>query len=290
MNASTGTAADDAPSIANLGQRFAELTQETPDKQCEYFLKSFIFALGDKWQDVPKLLRNFKEYSRAEGSSQPELNHIQASNFLQKHGKTRTAMERKRELNDVDFNKDGKISFVEYLMLHFKVMILQLYYTRMELEPEEDLSNDGIGVDGVGLKLVDELFTVPRGINPALVSAIEQYTEQKAARENKIKVFQAKIAKGGVRGKAAEREMSVFMKSTDATEENRIELTLQAARRKADKRRGSVVLRAAKAQAEVDLKQQIEQSRSKLKDRVALFNKHESIPIEPTQSAINVFK
>ena len=27
------------------------------DEQCEFFLKSFIFALGDEWKEVPSLLK-----------------------------------------------------------------------------------------------------------------------------------------------------------------------------------------------------------------------------------------
>ena len=41
------------------------------------------------------------------------MNHIQAADFLQKHGKTRTGLQRKDELTDIDLNNDGKIAFIE---------------------------------------------------------------------------------------------------------------------------------------------------------------------------------
>ena len=122
------------------------------------------------WKDVPALVKAFRKHASdtSSGSNDLTMNHIQASDFLQKHGKTRTGSERKAELTDVDINNDGQISFIEYLLLHYKVMILTEFYKRYELSPVEDLSNDGIGVIDVGHKLVDELLTMPKGMDPAL--------------------------------------------------------------------------------------------------------------------------
>ena len=53
----------------------------------------------------------------------PKPHPTQAADFLQKHGKTRTGSERKAELSDVDINSDGIISFLEYLLLHYKVRL-----------------------------------------------------------------------------------------------------------------------------------------------------------------------
>jgi hypothetical protein len=50
------------------------------------------------WKQVPKLLEDFTKHAKDtnDGKSPPELiNHISASDFLQKKGKTRTAAERK---------------------------------------------------------------------------------------------------------------------------------------------------------------------------------------------------
>ena len=38
----------------------------------------------------------------------------QAADFLQRHGKTRTGIQRKHEVADVDLNHDGQISFIEF--------------------------------------------------------------------------------------------------------------------------------------------------------------------------------
>ena len=38
---------------------------------------------------------------------------------------TRTALQRKAELNDVDVNNDDRICLTEYYLLHYKIMILK---------------------------------------------------------------------------------------------------------------------------------------------------------------------
>ena len=78
--------------------RFTELGNRDPVDQCEFFLKSFIFALGDAWQDVPRLCTEFQKHAKNTGDSSQNMNHIQAADFLQKHGKTRTGIQRKHEV------------------------------------------------------------------------------------------------------------------------------------------------------------------------------------------------
>ena len=43
-------------------------------------------------------------------------------------------------------------------------MILKEYYKRTGESHSLDLSNDGIGITGVGQQLLDELFTLPLGM------------------------------------------------------------------------------------------------------------------------------
>lgn len=49
----------------------------------EFFLKSFIFALGDEWTEVTALATKFKDYLRLINENET-LNAAQASDFLQK--------------------------------------------------------------------------------------------------------------------------------------------------------------------------------------------------------------
>jgi hypothetical protein len=86
-------------------------------------------------------------------------------------------------------------------------MILEAYYKRTGLACPHDLSNGGVGVVGVGKELLDELFTLPMGLDPALAKAIEDFMAQKKAREAKVKELEGKAAAGGVKGLAAGNEI-----------------------------------------------------------------------------------
>jgi len=51
-----------AANVASLQERFDALVEEDGDHQSEFFLKSFIFALGDDWKAVPDLLKEWKQH------------------------------------------------------------------------------------------------------------------------------------------------------------------------------------------------------------------------------------
>lgn len=147
-------------------ERFAKLCEASIEEQVEFFLKSFIFALGNNWKDVLSMSDKFRKYVRDGGEGRMDLNPVQAADFLQKYGLTRTATQRMAELKDVDLNADNRISFIEYLLLHFKAMVLREYYERTKEPVEEDFSGGAIGLLGVGVKLLDQLFTQPVGLDP----------------------------------------------------------------------------------------------------------------------------
>jgi hypothetical protein len=215
---------------------------------------------------------DYQKHAKDTGPSDCSMNHIQAADFLQKHGKTRTGIQRKHEIEDVDMNSDGQISFIEYLILHYKAMILKEYYERHETAPEEDLDNDCVGVCGVGKKLLEELFTMPKGLSPQLEAALEAFADEKKKREAKIKELTAKAEKGGVKGMAAKQEL-VILESGDKTEMNRIELTLNAAKRKANKQSGEDALKKEKEKQAAELKKAAEAKKAKMKARMAMFEK-----------------
>lgn len=253
-------------------EMYAELAAKPADGQAEFFLKSFIFALGDGWKEVPNLCKEFKKLAKDSGDNENFMNHIQASNFLQMQGKTRTGMQRKHELDDVDLNKDGKISFTEYLLLHYKVMILKEFYKRHESTPVEDLSNDGIGLTGVGQKLLEELLTMPEQMSKELELAIESFAQTKRDREAKVKSFEEKVKLGGIKGMAAQNELEQLQKQ-DMTELNRIELTLSAAKRKCAKAGtgGDDLLKKQQEEMDAEAKAATEANRANLKARMGAF-------------------
>eukprot|EP00026_Physarum_polycephalum_P011918 Phypoly_transcript_12168.p1 GENE.Phypoly_transcript_12168~~Phypoly_transcript_12168.p1 ORF type:complete len:308 (+),score=111.53 Phypoly_transcript_12168:162-1085(+) len=251
-------------------ERFVELAKKPADEQLEFFLKSFIFALDDRWKDVVSLLSEFQKYVQRGGEGKPDLNFVQAAEFLQKQSKTRIAQQIKDELKDIDMDNNSRISFLEYLLIHFKVMVLSEFYKRHEIAPVEDLSNDGVGIVGVGDKLLDELFAPKSGLPPELVAAIEEFTAKKREKENKVKDLEAKAAAGGVKGAAAANELSQ-LQASDKTEFNRLEVTLNAAKRKAAKGSGDAALEAKKKKEEAERKKAEEEARQKMAERKKLW-------------------
>jgi len=199
-----------------------------------------------------------------------DLNPIMAADFLQKNGLERTATQRKEEIKDIDLDNNDRIAFIEYLMLHYKVMILTAFYKRLGKACPHDLSKGGIGVVGVGPQLLDELFTLPMGLDPALEKAIEDFMATKRAREAKFKELNAKAAAGGVKGLAATNEIKQ-LESQDLTEMNKVELTLNAAKKKASTQSGDVALQAKKKKEEEEEKAKRDASRNKLKNMAARF-------------------
>lgn len=230
-------------------------------------------------------------------------------------------------------DNNSRISFIEYLLIHFKVLVLTEFYKRHEINPVEDLTNDGIGIVGVGDKLLEELFEPKSGLPAELVAAIEEFTAKKREKEKKVKDLEAKAAAGGVKGAAATNELSQleasgiflsfllpffffhsisFLRSfllyffflsfllsfllsfflsfflsrffsllhffllitntfKDKTELNRLEITLNAAKRKASKGSADAALDAKKKKEEAERKKAEEEARQKMVDRKKLW-------------------
>lgn len=252
-------------------QKFKELVALSSDDQLEFFLKSFIFDLGDDWKKVVELQKKFETYLRDLGESETELNALQAADFLQKNGLERTGLQRKEEVRDIDLDNNDRIAFVEYLLLHYKCMILTAYQKRTETTLDVDMSLNGVGITGVGKELLEELLTMPAGLPEELLNAIEEFTSKKKARDLKQKKLQEKADMGGVKGLAAKNELAQLA-SEDLTDMNRIELTLAAARRKAEKKpSGDEALRKKKEAEENAQKEKLQASRDRLKAKMAMF-------------------
>ena len=111
---------------------------------------------------------------------------------------------------------------------------------------------------------------MPVGLSAALIAAIEQFTAQKKERERQVKVLQERAAAGGVRGLAAKNELDQ-LESADETAMNKMELTLDAAKRKASKTSGEAALLEAKKREEEEKRRALEASRNKLKAKAALW-------------------
>lgn len=257
-----------------LVAKFDALCKTDTEQQTEMFLKTFIMVLGDDWKKLLKLQAEFVKMLRDEGESDHDFNEVQAMTFLQRNGAERTSTQRREEIRDIDMDKNNRICFVEYLLLHFKVMILTEFYKRHKMDPEEDLSKNGVGLVGVGPKLLDQLFAKPNGgeLPPELAKAIEDFTKMMRERNAKLRDLQEKSKGASVKAMAAANEIKQ-MEAEDVTEVNRMEITLNAAKKKALKgdNDGEKMLMEKK---KLELQEQDKQKRlsqQRLKEKSALW-------------------
>lgn len=210
--------------------KFAALCKKDPDEQRDFFINRYVFALGDDYTEIFDLTTDFKRRVGTEA----DLDFVQAADMLQKSGKPRTAQQRKDELSDVDVDENGRTSLLEYFMLHFKIMILKEFFDRHEMKADVDMENDGIGLSGVGQRLIDELFAPPLGVDPELEKLMREFHLGHEEREKKIADTQKIIDAGGVKAMAAKAEMSKLT-AMDGSEMNHIEAKIKAAFTKANK-------------------------------------------------------
>lgn len=269
---------------ANLA-KFEELVATDIDNQMQVFLKSFIFILGDDWKKVGELSSAFKQYL-LDTANRHDLNVVQAADFLQKQGRTRTALQRKEELKDIDLDCNGRICFIEYVLLHYKAAILESHFSRRGEVPTVSLENHCVGVTGVGVMLLDELFKSPVGMDEELARAIEEFVAKKRQRDNAIADLSAKAKRGGVKGMTALTELRA-LQNADMTEMNRVEITLAAAKRRWERNGGTSAeqerqrieeekkrnekLRENLEREEKEAKQKLANARAKLRARAAFF-------------------
>lgn len=197
-----------------------------------------------------------------------------AANFMQVNGKTRTATQRRAELKDVDINQDGRCTFIEYLLLHYKIMILEEYFRRHEMEPDVDMEDDGVGVTGVGERLVEELFSVPQGLDPDLEAMMKEFSIEHAKRKAKIAELEARVEQGGVKGMAAKNTLEQLL-GEDQTSMHAIEARIAAAVKKAVAK-SRKELASKTAASEVEEEERRVAGRGKLAEKMAMFNKRVS--------------
>jgi hypothetical protein len=118
--------------------------------------------------------------------------------------------------------------------------------------------------------LLEELFTMPMGINPEIEEAIAAFMAEKRAKEAKMTDLEEKASHGGVKGLAAKNEIAQML-AADSTEENKTELTLKAAQRRASKYSAQDQLEKQKKQEQQVVEQKRRASRANLAQRAAMF-------------------
>jgi hypothetical protein len=187
-------------------------------------------------EDIAKVYDLAKEFQAAAGGEAAGvLDSAKAGNFLTKFGTSRTAIQRKQELADIDKDNDGKTSFIEFLLLTYKVMILTEFFQRKGTDPDVDLTNDGVGLTGVGTYLIEELFAPPAGLDPELDKMMADFSLEHSKMEEEIEKLQKIVDEGGVKGMGAKTQLDK-LKKADTSATNALEAKIAAAIKKAQKK------------------------------------------------------
>ena len=95
----------------------------------------------------------------------------------------------------------------------------------------------GVGVIGYGKQLLEELFTFQGGFPADLQQALDDFFATKRKRAARLKKLQKKAALPGVKGLTAKNEIAQI-NAQSGTEMNRLEITLNAAKRRAMRKGG----------------------------------------------------
>jgi hypothetical protein len=260
-----------------LAGRFRELQHKSVDEQAAFFGRRFVFTLGENFGEVYKLATAFKAALPGDANAKNGmLSPAGAAGLLQHLGKTHTAQQRKAALHDVDVDANGMLSCAEFLLINYKITVLKEHFARLgEPVPSGvDVAGDGIGVLGYGSVLVEELFSVPQGVDADLEKAMHDYQVEHEKNEAKIKSLQEKVAKGGVAGLAAKNELEQ-LKQVDQTGLHAVEARIQAAIKKA-LLKTTRELEAKKKHEEDEKKAKLAAGRSALADKAAAFTKRVS--------------
>jgi len=255
--------------MSQFREKFQELTKKSIEDQSKFFCHRWVFKLGDRYTEVKLLEQKFKDFLRNDDGKADSMSPAVAADFFQKNGQTRTAMQRKAELADVDVNQDGRTSFIEYLVLHFKIMILEEFFARKGEDADVDMNNGGVGLTGVGERLIEELFAPPQGIDPELEKMMKDFASTRAVRAKEIADLEEVVAGGGVKGMSAKTTLD-SLKKEDSSQLNAIEARITAAIKKTEKKTHEEVERR-EAEAAAKLADEHAKHKGGLADRQAAF-------------------
>eukprot|EP00455_Lapot_gusevi_P032110 TRINITY_DN3498_c0_g1_i1.p1 TRINITY_DN3498_c0_g1~~TRINITY_DN3498_c0_g1_i1.p1 ORF type:complete len:257 (-),score=138.38 TRINITY_DN3498_c0_g1_i1:67-837(-) len=242
-------------------QQLAELTAQSIDEQSKAFLRAFVLEFQGKFEEVLELSNDFIKFV-PKGSDCQELDEAQAHLFLERKFAAMTVRELRDAVDSIDLDKNHKMSFIEFLLFHYR-------------------------------KTLAELFSPVLGASPELLAALDQAVTQyqgvlaqRRAREDKIEELKAASELGGVKGARAKAELAQLL-SQDQLDSNRAEIQAaykkKLAQRAVDEDSTGAKARQAALEAEqkrleeerlkkeAEERAKKEESRNRLAARAALF-------------------
>ena len=237
-------------------EKLKDLTELDISEQKEEFQLRFVFSLGeDGFRKVETLAGDFAgvcETAKKDATSIPYVS-IQFQSFLKETGVysgDTEKMEVYKTILDLLLD-DTDISFIQFLLLYYRKMILDEYEKRWENvsdealkekkagekkkkddeddSDEEDEDSDEEEDVTTGDKLIEELFQPPLGVDTDLDDAIVKFSEMLSKREQMIESLIEKIRSGGrVKATQARTELVQF-KAKKEEEINKSKIYFSAA-------------------------------------------------------------
>jgi hypothetical protein len=124
----------------HLKKQFKDICDDTIDKQCEYWLKSFVKEFEGRVPEILELAEEFKAYlpDEEDASKATHIDAFQAHVFLERKGTPFTVLELRAMMREIcaDDNNVAKFSFVEYLAWSYQKTLKEIFMVKPgNLEP-----------------------------------------------------------------------------------------------------------------------------------------------------------
>lgn len=124
----------------HLKRQFLEICAQPIDKQCEFWLKSFVKEFEGRIDEILELAEEFKAYipDEKDPEKEPYLEEFPAHVFLERKGQTLSMLELREVMRHIcaDDNDMTKFSFIEYLIWSYQKTLKELFMVKpYDLEP-----------------------------------------------------------------------------------------------------------------------------------------------------------
>lgn len=118
-------------------KQWGVMAASTVDNQAKEFLLSFIMEFKGRSEEVLDIAEEFKSYLRNDGDVdlEEDLAHL----FLEKRGDARTVVELREALKVIDFDRNNRVCFLEYILFQYEKTVDDLFDARDKGMPPEEL-------------------------------------------------------------------------------------------------------------------------------------------------------
>mmetsp|Transcript_41569 Transcript_41569/g.50416 ORF Transcript_41569/g.50416 Transcript_41569/m.50416 type:complete len:255 (-) Transcript_41569:524-1288(-) len=242
--------------------KLRDLQKKSVNDQAATFLRAFCLDFAGKFEEVFTLADEYKSADPENGVGGSELEEDKAHMFLEAKDETMTVVALREALNAIDLNKNGRMSFVEYLMWKYQKTLEALF-------SEDECANK---------ELLAELN--------AAIAIYNQFGSEKSDHDKEIERLEALVEAGGVKGLKAKAELEI-LRQRRWTLVNKGEVEAKVKVKKAEKAVAEATgtdqakeeayaaeqkrLEEERLAAEAAEKQKKDESRQRLKDRAKMF-------------------